>query len=140
MSAGQSENPYATTTSAPPSYGSRVDDRSTAYGAPTRTGRNGMGVAALVLGILAVLTCWIIYVSIPLGVLAIVFGVIGRGRARRGEATNAGSAMAGMVLGIIGVVLSIALVAAGVAFLHSKTGHCIQNNQGNQAAQQQCLK
>jgi hypothetical protein len=131
-------NPYASTT--PPSYGSRVDEASTAYGAPARTGRNGMGTAALVLGILSIVTCWLWYVGGILAILAIVFGVIGRQRAARGEASNRGSATAGLVTGVVGLVAVVAIVIAAVAFLNSPTGKCIQNNAGNSSAQQQCVK
>jgi hypothetical protein len=57
--------------------------------------RNGMGTAALVLGILSFLCGWI------LGLLAIIFGAIGIARANRGEATNKGMAVAGLILGIV---------------------------------------
>lgn len=139
MSTTQSDqNPYAVAT--PPAYGNRVDESSTAYGAPARTGRNGLGVAALVVGILSIVLCFAWYVAVVLGILGVVFGVIGRGRANRGEATNRGMATAGLVTGIIGIVASIAVFCAVVAFANSSTGKCVINNQGNNAAQQQCLK
>jgi hypothetical protein len=62
--------------------------------------RNGMGVAALVLGILGFLIG-------PLSILAIVFGRIGLTRVARGEANNRGVAQAGFVLGIVTLVLWI---------------------------------
>jgi hypothetical protein len=74
---------------------------------------NGMGVAALVVGILAVLAILIFPVAILLGIVAVVLGVLGRKRAARLEATNRGQATAGMVLGIVAVLLGIAI---GIAF------------------------
>ena len=69
------------------------------FGAPSAptsmVPRNGMGTAALVLGILSFLCGWI------LGLLAIIFGAIGIARANRGEATNKGMAVAGLILGIV---------------------------------------
>lgn len=132
------QNAYASTT--PPSYASRVDEGSTAYGAPARTGRNGLGTAALVVGIISIVTCWVWYVGGVLAILAIVFGMIGRQRAARGEATNRGGATAGLVTGIIGLVATIAVTIALVAFINSPTGKCLQNNTGNSSAQQQCVK
>jgi hypothetical protein len=132
------QNPY--TAAAPPAYGNRVDESSTAYGAPARTGRNGMGTAALVLGILSIVTCWIWFVGGILAILAIVFGVIGRNRVARGEATNRGTALAGLITGIVGLLATVAIVIALVTFLNSDTGKCIQNNAGNQSAAQQCVK
>lgn len=71
-----------------------------AYGAPPVRPRNGMGVAALVLGIVGFLIG-------PTSILAIVFGRIGLNRVARGEATNKGVAQAGFVLGIVTLALWI---------------------------------
>lgn len=70
--------------------------------------RNGMGTAALVLGILGFLGSFIV-VGIILDLLAIVFGIIGRGRAKRLEASNGGAALAGLVLGVLGVLIAIVI-------------------------------
>ncbi|MFE2043974.1 DUF4190 domain-containing protein [Streptomyces sp. NPDC059477] len=73
--------------------------------------QNGMGTAAMVLGILAcALFCFYGAVSIVLGVLAIVFGVKGKKRAEQGVATNRGQAQAGLITGIIGLILGIAVL------------------------------
>ncbi|MFC8426541.1 DUF4190 domain-containing protein [Streptomyces sp. NPDC057236] len=80
--------------------------------------QNGMGVAAMVLGILACcLFCFYGVVSVVLGILAIVFGIKGRKKAEQGLADNHGQAQAGLITGIIGLVLGIAvivLIAIGV--------------------------
>lgn len=68
------------------------------YGAPPVRRRNGMGVAALVLGIVA-------FLIPPTSILAVVFGRIGLNRVARGEATNRGVAQAGFILGIVTLVL-----------------------------------
>ena len=66
--------------------------------------QNGMGTAAMILGIVGLLCCPTVIPSI----LAIVFGVIGNRNAKAGTATNGGMAMAGLIMGIVGVVLAIA--------------------------------
>ncbi|EDY57303.1 integral membrane protein [Streptomyces sviceus ATCC 29083] len=79
--------------------------------APPVPPQNGMGVAAMVLGILScALFCMYGILSLVLGVLAIVFGIKGRKRAERGEATNRGQAQAGFIMGIIGTILGVAVV------------------------------
>src|SRR4051812_32895976 len=75
--------------------------------------RNGFGTAALVLGIVGLILFWTIILGVILGVLAIVFGVLGRKRASRREATNGGVALAGAILGGVALAGSIALIAAG---------------------------
>ncbi|MGP3928300.1 DUF4190 domain-containing protein [Streptomyces sp. 8N616] len=65
---------------------------------------NGMGVAGLVLGIIGAVLFFTNVLAMILGVLAIIFGALGRGKATRGEATNGGQALAGLILGIVAVV------------------------------------
>ncbi|MFF9014463.1 DUF4190 domain-containing protein [Streptomyces sp. NPDC014870] len=67
---------------------------------------NGMGTAAMVLGIIAVAGFCLYGLGVILGILALIFGVIARKKVTRGEATNGGMATAGIVLGSIGIVVS----------------------------------
>ncbi|MBU3869510.1 DUF4190 domain-containing protein, partial [Streptomyces sp. 4503] len=76
---------------------------------------NGHGTAALVLGIIGLVLSPSIVFGIILGVLAIVFGVLGRARAASGEATNGGSALAGVILGVVAVVASVAMIFVYIA-------------------------
>lgn len=99
-----------------------------AYGAPYDSGygpaapRNGMGTAALVLGIIGLVLFWTVVLGVILGVLALIFGIIGRKRATRHEASNGGVALAGAILGGVALVGSIIVIAAGAAFYqHHKT-------------------
>ncbi|MGQ4490541.1 DUF4190 domain-containing protein [Streptomyces sp. SAS_281] len=71
---------------------------------------NGLGIAALVLGIIATAGFCMYGLGIVLGILALIFGIIGRGRAQRGEADNPGVALAGIILGSIGIVVSAAFL------------------------------
>ncbi|MEU8958298.1 DUF4190 domain-containing protein [Streptomyces sp. NPDC048518] len=71
---------------------------------------NGMGVAGLVLGIIAAVGFCLWPLAIVVGILAVIFGAIGRRKARRGEATNGGQALAGIICGAAGIVLSIAVL------------------------------
>ena len=102
--------------------------------APVSTVRNGLGVAALVLGILS-LVFMILFppIGVIVGILAVVFGIIGVRRARRGEATNRGQDLAGGITGGIGLVISVALLAIVGAFIFSHRSEidtytrCLQN-------------
>jgi hypothetical protein len=79
-----------------------------------------MAVASLVLGILGIISCGYTFFIAP--ILAIVFAVIGRRQIReRGQSGN-GMAIAGLILGIIGVIISL-VIAIGViyAITHSST-------------------
>ncbi|MGC5400132.1 DUF4190 domain-containing protein [Streptomyces sp. DT20] len=95
---------------AAPQYGGGYPGYSgqTAWGAGPA---NGMGTASMVLGILAVcLFCVYGIPSLVLGALALIFGIIGRKRASRGEADNGGQALAGLILGSIGIAIGVVII------------------------------
>jgi hypothetical protein len=77
---------------------------------------NGRAVAALVLGIISIPTFFFWPVSIVTGILAIVLGSIAKTDIRKGRYTNAGQAKAGIICGIVGLVLMVGfIVVVGVA-------------------------
>ncbi|MFF5855026.1 DUF4190 domain-containing protein [Streptomyces sp. NPDC012751] len=76
---------------------------------------NGMGTASLVLGILAAVGFVAWPIALVLGILAVIFGAIGRGKAKRGEATNPGVALAGIICGAAGIVLVLGFFAFFIA-------------------------
>lgn len=81
--------------------------------APTTAApRNGFGVTALVLGIVGVVFSWVPVLGGILAILALVFGALGYSRARKGEATNSGMAIAGLILGAIAFVIQVIVFAA----------------------------
>ncbi|MFI6640104.1 DUF4190 domain-containing protein [Streptomyces sp. NPDC050504] len=76
---------------------------------PAQAPRNGMGVTALVLGItgsvlgILVIFFWLSWIP---ALLAVVFGFIGLSQAKKGLATNRGMALAGTILGGVGLLFS----------------------------------
>jgi hypothetical protein len=87
---------------------------------PVMAPRNGVGTAAGVLGILAVILTFIPYASfigIVLGILAVIFGGVGISRANRIGGAGKGMAVTGLVLGLIAVVLAVILLIAVYAFI-----------------------
>jgi hypothetical protein len=77
---------------------------------PTQQPRNGLGTAALVLGVVGTVFGFIFFMfwlSGPLGVLALIFGIVGLGRVRKGQASNKGVATAGIILGGVATVLAV---------------------------------
>ncbi|OII65214.1 hypothetical protein BJP40_17720 [Streptomyces sp. CC53] len=87
--------------------------------------RNGLGVAALVLGIIGALSGLVpllFWLAGTLGLLALVFGLVGRGRAKKGQATNKGMATTGAVLGLV----SLLLACFGVYFTFKAADEALQ--------------
>jgi Domain of unknown function (DUF4190) len=114
--------------------------------APRR--RNGMGTAALVLGVLAlVLVLLLIFSPLGafLGLLAVIFGIVGIVRANRREADNRGQAVAGLVTGGLALLFGIWFtISVGVWFSthvndFNRFGQCIDDATG-QAAREECAR
>ena len=71
--------------------------------------RNGVGLAALVAGFVAVAFAFVPIigdiVAAPTALCAIVLGLIGLGRVEDGRATNRGEALVGFVLGLLAALV-----------------------------------
>jgi multisubunit Na+/H+ antiporter MnhG subunit len=76
-----------------------------------QTQGNGMAVAALVLGIIAVVLCFIVVLNWILALLAIIFGAVGISKANKIGGKGKGMATAGLVLGLVGAILGVVIVA-----------------------------
>ncbi|MGW8955007.1 DUF4190 domain-containing protein [Streptomyces sp. NPDC055709] len=79
--------------------------------------RNGLGTAALILGIIGALSGVIplfFWLAGILGLIALILGLSAKGRVKRGEATNKGVAITGVVLGLVSLILSV--VGAVITF------------------------
>jgi len=70
-----------------------------------------MAIAALVLGIVALVLFFSCGLGILAGILAIIFGFLGRTKAKE-TGTGSGMALTGLILGAVGVVAGIAFIVA----------------------------
>lgn len=85
--------------------------------APPAPARNGLGIAALILGLVGTpffLTGLTAPVAIVLGLIAVPLALVGLGRVRRREATNRGTSIAGLVLGTACVALGVLSIVVTV--------------------------
>ena len=105
-----------------------------------------MGTAALVLGVVA-LTLVVLLLFSPLGaflgLLAVLFGILGLMRANRGQADNRGQAVAGLVTGgialLVGVFLTISIGTWFATHVNdfNDFGRCMEDAVGS-AAREEC--
>ncbi|HTR49609.1 MAG TPA: DUF4190 domain-containing protein [Kofleriaceae bacterium] len=79
--------------------------------APAPRQGNGLAVAGMVLGILAIVLFFLSLFDIVIALLAIIFSIIGLRKAGR-VGVGKGMAIAGLVTGILGLILSVLLVVA----------------------------
>jgi hypothetical protein len=107
------DSPETTTTREPPrSTASPLDQ----HAPPTAStgGRSGRATASMILGIISIPAALFAILGVILGVIAVVLGATARGDIARRGLTNSGQAMAGMILGSIGLVLGLANMIAGI--------------------------
>jgi uncharacterized membrane protein len=72
---------------------------------------NGMATASLVLGICSIVLCWLWFIAIIAGILAIIFGIVAKNKIKENPAlTGEGAAKAGIITGIIGVALIVLVI------------------------------
>lgn len=101
---------------------------------PSVRSKNGLGTAALVLGV-ASLVAALSFVLLPLGLLggvvAVAIGVAALTRGRPGGTANPGQAAAGLMCGILALAVSIAFsvrvgtFVAGNTSVFTSFSHCI---------------
>lgn len=112
------------------------------YPPPPIGPRNQLGVWALVLAVLALLFSWSIIGGVIGGLVAVVLGFAGRGRAARGEADNGPIANAGIGLGALAVIVGVAFVPIWIGFF-TEAGMgdyvgCMERAGSDRTAQVQC--
>ncbi len=104
--------------------------------------KNGLGIAALVSAIVGLVFCWSVFGGIILGLCAVIIGFVARGRVKRSEATNGGVAIAGIVLGFLAIVVSLAFIPIWVGVFDEVGGtdyvDCLSRAGNDQQAVQQC--
>lgn len=83
-------------------------------GAPQQQPSNTLGLLGLIFGIISIpfgFCCGLF--TLPFAAAGIILGYLGMQRAAQGQATNKGQAKAGLITGIIGLVLGIVMVILG---------------------------
>ncbi len=88
----------------PPGYGGSYGNQG-GYGGPPP--KNGIGIAAMVVGIVALFLFWIPFLGVIVAIVGLVLGIVGIRKASRGEATNKGMAIAGVATGGLALVGSL---------------------------------
>ena len=104
--------------------------------------RNGLGVAALVIAIIALVFCWSVAGGVVLGICAVIIGFVARGRVKSGQATNGGIAIAGIVLGFLAIIVSLVFIPIWIGVFSQVGGNdyvdCLSKAGSDQQAVQAC--
>lgn len=109
------------------SYGTRPGQQFLPPPAPAP--RNNLGTAAMWLGIAGMVLFITVALGVICGLLAVVFGFVGRSRAKHGLATNRGHATAGVVTGIVAILASVVALYFYIPRGYHHT-YCSRNSDG----------
>jgi hypothetical protein len=112
------------------------------FSAPPTGPKNGLGIAALIIAIVALVSVWSVFGGIILGIVAVVIGFAARGRVKRGEANNGGIALAGILLGFLAIIVGIIFIPIWISVFNQVGGtdyvDCLQKAGSDQNKVQQC--
>lgn len=114
---GSQTQPGYGATAAQPGYGAAPGYGGGSPGyAPGGTGQpsKALAIVSMVCGIVGIFFFWCGFLSIPLGIAAIVTGFIALSKIKQGQADGHGFALAGLITGGVAIVLTI---GAGIASL-----------------------
>ena len=129
------QSPYGQQPYGQQPYGQPYGQSPYGPGGPAAQG-NGKAVAALVLGIVSIVLCWLTFLDAVFVVLALIFGFLGLNDARNRGGRGRGQALAGLICAAVGAVLAIVFTVV-VVHLANKCGGL--DNQGD-PGYQQCLR
>ncbi|MEK2477579.1 DUF4190 domain-containing protein [Streptomyces noursei] len=111
-----------------------------APGMPTpghhQAARNGLGITALILGIIGALSgipMVLFWLAGPLGLLSLIFGFVGLSRVKKGQATNKGVAITGTILGGLAMILAIIGIIVTVLAVNKAVDEINKQVNGSQA-------
>ncbi|TDZ45335.1 DUF4190 domain-containing protein [Mycobacteroides franklinii] len=117
------------------------------YGAPGApvpppAPKNGIGMSALIVGIVAILLSCTVFGGFFGGIVAVGLGIAGLLRVKRAEADNRGVAIGGIALGGLAILLSTLIVVFTLVFMKSAGLSdfitCLADVKGDQAKATQC--
>jgi Domain of unknown function (DUF4190) len=92
---------------------------------PPPSPRNGLGIASLVIAIVALVLFWTVFGGVMLGIVAVLMGFAALGRVKHGQANNKGVAITGIVLGVVATVAGLLVAVPIVGYQN-----CIDHAQG----------
>lgn len=104
--------------------------------------KNGMAVAAMVLGIVSLALFWTGSIAVICGILAIIFGVVALNKIKADAdlAHTKGKAKGGLIMGIIGAVLGVVIIVLAMMAVSRFTDELQELDLENNAEYQQMLE
>ena len=106
------------------------------HGYPQPTAGNGKAIAALVLGILSIVLCWLLIFDAVFVILGLIFGLIALSETRSKRAGGRGLAVAGLICTVVGALLATLLTV----LIFRAANQCGGFSNDNSSQFQQCVR
>lgn len=94
---------------------------------------SGLAIASLILGIIGLLSGWLIFGGV-LGLVGVILGIVALVKVKNGTASGKGMAIGGIVTGALGMIVAAVVLVLGMIGL-SMLGDCaeqaVQDSNGN---------
>jgi hypothetical protein len=108
------------------------------YGGGAKPAGTGLGIASLVLGILALLTCWMLGLGIIPGLVGLVLGIVAIRKLGRVRGASRAVPIVGVVLSALGIVAGIFFFVAVISLVGPILDRCGEFA-GDPVALEQCV-
>ena len=95
----------------PPYYGPPPGNP---VGPPPQGNQNTQGLVGMILGIVSIPLVCCFYLGVPLAIAGLVFSWLGLQKAKIGQASNRGQAVAGLATSGVTIALAVVLVILGI--------------------------
>lgn len=112
-------------------------DQGGQYAQTPSGGTDGVAIAALVVGILSLLTSWFVLGGLG-GIIALVLGLVALGRIKRNRSGGRGMAITGVVTGVLSIIVAIVVVVLFVGVFGDAAAdyeQCLENNSAEVCAE-----
>ena len=97
------------------------------------TPSSALAIASLILGIIGLLSGWLIFGG-ALGLVGVILGIVALVKVKNGTASGKGMAIGGIVTGALGMIISVVVLILGligISMLSECAENAVQDSNGN---------
>lgn len=94
------------------------------------TPSSALAIASLILGVIGLLSGWLIFGGV-LGLVGVILGIVALVKVKNGTASGKGMAIGGIVTGALGMIAAAAMMVLGIVLASQCVENAVQDSNGN---------
>lgn len=94
------------------------------------TPSSALAIASLILGVIGLLSGWLIFGG-ALGLVGVILGIVALVKVKNGTASGKGMAIGGIVTGALGMIAAAAMMVLGIVLASQCVENAVQDSNGN---------